>query len=422
MRLTAFFVVLIFGFSLGWWSHQQFHSQGLLDSSPPELYAPPFSLGGADDKASDDQHAKHSLVVEKSTFSSKSSSAPYEDKSDERIDLLVVLEKHINDLRFEEAVGLYQKSLESQPLVAARIKEALLTYMRLFLSHNDSSLFSELVQSYLQVFYDDIDVLLILVEHHRNAEYYFEALDVYQLSREYAYSPESRARVRKSFEEFLGKIDAHLRESGLGYMLAQLYQHADGMRLLDPQQRLRLAEVYLENQEIYFAKQVLNELALSGPLKQVARERLLLLDGGNETTVLKNTAASFETRVQLISHGESHYLAELYLDNSSPLRLLIDTGASTTTVTQEAFDRIAYQVSSEFLGNRMFRTANGIASAQIKRLSSISLGPYELQNKKIAVMDFEMASGIDGLLGMNVLNHFIFQIDPNDPALLLSPR
>ena len=43
-----------------------------------------------------------------------------------------------------------------------------------------------------------------------------------------------------------------------------------------------------------------------------------------------------------------------------------------------------------------------------------------MNNTQIAVLEFDMNQGVDGLLGMNVLGQFRFQIDQENTQLLLS--
>ena len=50
----------------------------------------------------------------------------------------------------------------------------------------------------------------------------------------------------------------------------------------------------------------------------------------------------------------------------------------------------------------------------------VGLGAYLMKNTQIAVLDFDTNREIDGLLGMNVLGQFRFQIDQENTRLILS--
>jgi clan AA aspartic protease (TIGR02281 family) len=105
----------------------------------------------------------------------------------------------------------------------------------------------------------------------------------------------------------------------------------------------------------------------------------------------------------------------------STVKLLIDTGASLTTLSHSSFADLP-QASFNYRGSRMFNTAGGLTRGDIYRASSIELGEMQLNDIDIAVIDYPSASNVDGLLGMNVLRHYRFEIDQDDKLLHLQPR
>ncbi|MFL0810824.1 MAG: retroviral-like aspartic protease family protein [Agarilytica sp.] len=422
MKSVSLVSVLLLGFLLGWWGRDFYASK---EPSYPPSYSPSGSERvtlSEDDrvvfKPRDDVEGLQAAPHVSLNTSSRIEVGVQKDA-------LVAFQSLLEKIRFDEAIDLYQTVAEHDALLGSKLKSALMRSLKSYLTLADTQLFNELIQAYLNSFYDDIDVLLLLAEYHTNAEYYFEALDVYQLSQEYSYKAEDTEKVRNAFNDFLAKMDAHLSENKLVYLLAQIYQHADGISLLTSHQRLRLAKIYVENQEDYYALQLLHELAKVESVKSEAKRQLALLKSGEGDSNIDSPSGvvdSFDASVKLLRRGNHHYVVELQLGGGETVKLMIDTGASMTTISREVYDRIAYDVPNVHVGSRMFRTANGIASAQVKRVEFLSLGPYSIEKKNIAVMDFSMADGVDGLLGMNILNDFIFQIEPNAPVLLLSPR
>jgi predicted aspartyl protease len=55
-------------------------------------------------------------------------------------------------------------------------------------------------------------------------------------------------------------------------------------------------------------------------------------------------------------------------------------------------------------------------------VDSIQLGEIKIPDLEIAVLDFELSDGLDGLLGMNVLRNYRFEIDQDKKLLYMSPR
>jgi clan AA aspartic protease (TIGR02281 family) len=102
--------------------------------------------------------------------------------------------------------------------------------------------------------------------------------------------------------------------------------------------------------------------------------------------------------------------------------LLIDTGASMTTLSQAAFHALSTKHTFNLMGQRMFSTANGIAKGDIYRVERLKLGKFTLNGSQLAVLNFTMPAGVDGLLGMNVLAQFRFHIDQEKQLLYLADR
>jgi clan AA aspartic protease (TIGR02281 family) len=109
------------------------------------------------------------------------------------------------------------------------------------------------------------------------------------------------------------------------------------------------------------------------------------------------------------------------MNRDDQLNLIIDTGASMTTLTSESFARINH-AGFRYIGSRLFNTANGLTQGKVYRVESISLGEISIENLEIAVLDYGSAEGVDGLLGMNVLRNFRFEIDQDKELLYLRPR
>jgi len=74
------------------------------------------------------------------------------------------------------------------------------------------------------------------------------------------------------------------------------------------------------------------------------------------------------------------------------------------------------------LGTRLFNTANGYTRGDIYRTSALTLGEERIEGTNIAILDLKTMDDIDGLLGMNVLRQFHFQIDQSAGAMQIKRR
>ncbi len=80
----------------------------------------------------------------------------------------------------------------------------------------------------------------------------------------------------------------------------------------------------------------------------------------------------------------------------APISFLIDTGASTVSISQQLATRIGLgcDVSASF------RTANGIVEGCSSRVAELEFGPFRIANASVAILP-DLAS--EALLGMNAL-------------------
>jgi len=99
--------------------------------------------------------------------------------------------------------------------------------------------------------------------------------------------------------------------------------------------------------------------------------------------------------VELQRTRDGHF----YIDGqilSQPIRFLIDTGASTVTVSE----RLARQAGLDCDRVSTFSTANGHVQGCTTRIESLFFGPFEVRDVGVVILP---NLGGDALLGMNVL-------------------
>jgi clan AA aspartic protease (TIGR02281 family) len=114
-----------------------------------------------------------------------------------------------------------------------------------------------------------------------------------------------------------------------------------------------------------------------------------------------------------------HFLVDAQINDSFIARLLIDTGASMTVLSEAALARsgLAYADTGT---TRMFSTANGMVRAPVYRLDSLAVGDWQVTPIEIGVLELDGSGSLDGLLGMNFLRHFHFVIDQQSASLRLT--
>lgn len=103
-----------------------------------------------------------------------------------------------------------------------------------------------------------------------------------------------------------------------------------------------------------------------------------------------------ELRIRQAPDGHFWVDAEL---NGEPVRFLIDSGATTTSISRRLADRAQVRISSGFPA--MVQTANGIVAVQRGRADRLTVGSIERHNLAVHVSE---AFGDLNVLGMNFLS------------------
>ena len=123
-------------------------------------------------------------------------------------------------------------------------------------------------------------------------------------------------------------------------------------------------------------------------------------------------------RIPLTKLGK-HYIATLHIDNETPIKLLLDTGASLSTINQSTFNAIENTILFSYLYNIQVNTAGGTQTGQLIEIEQIMLADINLSQLQFVVLDMN-SQYFDGLLGMNILERFEFTIDQQSQELILN--
>ena len=104
------------------------------------------------------------------------------------------------------------------------------------------------------------------------------------------------------------------------------------------------------------------------------------------------------------------------------IRLLVDTGCAVSAITPGTVDLLGLDRGT-FTGRRAVFTA-GRASMTVPtgRIPMLRLGAVELRDVEVALMDLPPGVAVDGLLGVNVLDHFRVTFDFRHATLVLRPE
>ena len=334
----------------------------------------------------------------------------------------VSFKKQLTAHNYVAAIDIYQLSLDANDTGDLGLKPLLMEHIEMLISSSSQSQFTELTELYLSVFYDDIDVLLSLAKFNRSTGFLAEAAAILHLVKSYAYTNRDKITVEATIDDFISQVHTDLVSADDLFGLANIYQQMHRLNLLTPMHRLRQAQLSIQTGSMASAREILADLiqepSISAEAEQIMlnHQQELSLGKGNKMA-MKN---GYSDQIVLARRG-NQYLADLEIQDTK-VALLIDTGASMTTLSQQAFQTLSNNHTFNLLGQRIFNTANGIAKGNIYQVDSLTLGRFTLAGIQIAVLDFSMPDGVDGLLGMNILANFRFHIDQKAQMLYLADR
>lgn len=324
--------------------------------------------------------------------------------------------------RYDDAMLIYQEQYEAGNDNSVLLKQRILMRLQSLLKNNDKNNFSELTDSFLSSYYDDIDILLLLAEFNQVNGLYIEASNVYQLAKSYAYEDALAQKVLDKFYDFVETIDSYYASNNDWSSLVNLYAHIEALGLLNSSYQYRQAIIYHKNGDDYFAIEQLTRLEADDVVGDQATAALKKLMGDEASGRIVQTNPWANASAIALQQNGNQYLVDLGVNAKDEVRLLIDTGASLTTLSRTSFLALTRDADVSEVGSRLFQTANGVTKGSVYLFPELTLGPYVLQNIQIAVLDFTLSAGIDGLLGMNVLGQFRFQIDQDNIQLLLTKK
>lgn len=98
------------------------------------------------------------------------------------------------------------------------------------------------------------------------------------------------------------------------------------------------------------------------------------------------------------------------------VRLVLDTGAVLTTLIPTIAESIGY-TSAARVARSVMRTAAAVEHGYIVRLVRLSTLGFTVPHMHVDVAD--LGHGVDGVLGMNFLSDFNFEIRPAEQRILV---
>ena len=204
----------------------------------------------------------------------------------------------------------------------------------------------------------------------------------------FADDPAVVAEAREKLRLLVGVQETQLANAGDLAALVRLFEELTARDPSFDGHRLRLAHWLLRAGRLDEADRVLAETGSMGADAET-REQLVA------------QVRLARTGLPLERHGGAlHVNAQVA---GKPLRMLVDTGASMTAISRAEVAALDATATGERV---RVRTAGGVVEAEVHRVSDVEVGGLRLESLSVLVLDGPLPRGVDGLLGMDVLDHF----------------
>lgn len=328
------------------------------------------------------------------------------------------IEIAFNNFDFDTVLALFETLNQEEPDKAQQLKlswfELLLSAIRNAQDSQSEHPYGEFIQAYLKLFPYDSEFL------------YLEVLDLYGqdsptdllvtlyglLQGEVSEDLQSLigGKIRDEFDTLV----TQLSELGAWDILATSLETIHVYSPNDRRILVNLAHAYAQSGQFGLMENILSYLPKND--SEIARLRKFRDNQIAQEEVTKTD----DSGIKLDRIGD-HFLVSATIQDEFQSLLMIDTGASTTVISQRLYRSIRSEADTEYLGRYNINTANGQIRAPVFRFSSLSIEDYSVPDIAIVVLPMEELQA-DGLLGMNFLRAFRFIIDQEDSTLHLFRR
>ncbi len=301
------------------------------------------------------------------------------------------------------------KSLENKAQLT-ELKSHWLNKVSELISRGELSEADKAITAYLEFDRDDIDFLYLQVDNYLKQQLVLTAI-------EYAYNIQYHVYTENQKHEVIN----HARQMVYEYVdifiqnnqWLELQSFIEQLMVTDVE-NLHLNWLYTsslyELGEFELARNTIEPL-LTAPNYKIKANALL-------TKI--QIALRQPDSIQLTKQGE-HFIVQATINETFNVALMIDTGASISLLSEQAFTEVNKFTKVSYIEDITLNTAGGLVTASIYQAESLSIQGYLVKDFVFAVSPYVGASN-DGLLGMNYLRAFEFNIDQRNNLLILKNK
>lgn len=223
----------------------------------------------------------------------------------------------------------------------------------------------------------------------------------------------SEGQINKQLDLLVDAYRYRLQKQKQTDNLLQLYQLVTARDPTRPEFFYELAKLQYELHNLEQARSSLSYILSDLIWSNRAQDLLAQI---NRVEMLRT---KYHSQIPLSRTGQ-HFLLTGLIDGIHEVTLLLDTGASYTTLEPGLLTKLGLTETDS--SPVALDTGGGRITAQLYNASTMAVGDQALSNIVIAGVPLGTRAKADGLLGMNFLSRFEFFIDQEEAVLYLRLR
>jgi len=207
----------------------------------------------------------------------------------------------------------------------------------------------------------------------------------------------------------------------------KLYQSLSDAHPTYAQFQFELSLTYLETGDLVNAKQLLYPIQYDLNIGNAVRAHLEEIKEYEASITKKEveklpSTTNQDIKIKLIRVGNSFLVDVLF--NGTKVRLLLDTGASITSLTPQTITRLRLTSTRDVI---KLSTANGVTNAEIYLAKKVTLGKITINRLNVAEINLGNSKQFQGLLGTDLLNeiggkNYSYLIDNESNTLIFRKK
>lgn len=326
-------------------------------------------------------------------------------KTNDRVVLIDDFNSLLNQKKYKSALLIYANNANNDTIY--KYQKALFSYIKSKVLQKNSEV-KKLIQSFLKLEYDNPTALYHLSTIYFNEyEYKKSILLLYKIKDVYV-KEQLKKDISKKLNQYITSYLKYLDHQKNSQQKIDFLLFLSDKEPENEKYQYLLAKLYLDLKYYEKSKYIFESIGTDYLYRNKIVEFLALI---NKKITLQE---KFNKKIFLQKKG-THFFVHAMINNTTKVKLLIDTGASLTLIDT----KILASLDINDFENINLNTANGTVLAKLTKVDNFAIDNFDFDNFEISISSLN--SDFDGLLGMNYLKNFDFYIDQDDAILYLNP-